>query len=187
MTKPACHRMMLPMLLLSATCVIAAEATQRPDVGDYIPSYASTKCGGIDDGVEVGKTTCYTCRAGQEPIFYVFAKRPSEALVTLVKKIETLVIAKKDENAAAVVNFVGDPEDQEAREDVADFGAKHDLNNVSLTITKDASKFHLNQDDEVTVILFENGIIRLRNSAGSGALDEKVVGSIIRRSKALLD
>lgn len=187
MLKPSIVRILIPLILLAATCVTAAELAQRPDVGDYIPSYASTKCGGIDDGVAPGKTVCYTCRAGEEPIFYVFAKKPSDSLVKLVKQIETLVVAKKKENAAAVVNFLGDPKNDQARKDVADFGTKHDLRNVSLTITGDGSKFDLDDGDEVTVILFENGIIRLRNSAKPGTLDEKAIGSIIRRSKALLE
>jgi hypothetical protein len=177
--------MTIPLFLLAATYVTAAEPTQRPDVGDYVPSYASTKCGGIDDGVPAGKTLCYTCRAGQEPIFYIFAKQPSDSLVKLVKQIETLVAARKKEKAAAVVNFLGDPKNEQARKEVADFGVKHDLRNVSLTITSDGSKF--DDGDEATVILFENGIIRLRNSVRRGTLDQKAIDSIIRRSKALLE
>jgi hypothetical protein len=179
--------MMIPLCLLATTYVTAAEAPQRPDVGDYVPSYASTKCGGIDDGVPAGKTLCYTCRAGREPIFYILVRQPSDSLVKLVKQIEKLVVARKEENAAAVVNFLGDPANEQARQDIADFGAKYDLRNVSLTITGDGSKFDLDAEDEVTVILFENGIIRLRNSARLGAFEEKTINSIVRRSKALLE
>lgn len=187
MLKLANLRMVIPLIVLAATCVTAAEPAQRPDVGDYVPSYASTKCGGIDDKVPVGKTVCYTCRAGEEPIFYIFAKQPSDSLAKLVKQIETLVAAKKEEKAAAVVNFLGDPKNEQARKDVADFGTKHGLRHVSLTVTGDGSKFDLDDGDEATVILFENGIIRLRNSARLGTLDQKAIDSIIRRSKALLE
>ena len=180
-------RMMIPMLLLAATYSVAAEPPQSSEVGDYVPSYASTKCGGIDDGVPAGKTLCYTCRAGEEPIFYIFAKQPSDSVVKLVKQIELIVVARKKEKTAAVVNFLGDPKNEQARKDVANFGTKHDLRNVSLTITSDGSKFSLDEGDEVTVILFENGIIRLRNSAKYGSLDQKAIDSIVRRSKALLE
>lgn len=187
MLKSSKLRMSIPLFLLAAAYVTAAEPNQRPDVGDYVPSYASTKCGGIDDGVPAGKTVCYTCRAGREPIFYVFAKKPSDSLVKLVKQIETLVVGRKMEKAAAVVNFLGDPKNEQARKEVADFGVKHELGNVSLTITGDGSKFDLDERDEATVILFEDGIIRLRNSARLGALDQKAIDSIVRRSKALLE
>lgn len=179
--------MTISLMLIAATRVTAAEPTQRPEVGDYVPSYASTKCGGIDDGVPIGKTVCYTCRAGEEPIFYIFAKQPSDSLVKLVKQVETLVAAKKQKKAAAVVNFMGDPQNEQARQEVADFGAKHDLRGVSLTITGEGAKFHVDDSDEATVILFQNGIIRLRIGVKRGTLDQNTIDSIVRRSKALLE
>ena len=38
----------------------AAEFTSGVQVGERIGAYKSTKCAGVDDGVEVGKTLCYT-------------------------------------------------------------------------------------------------------------------------------
>lgn len=177
----------LALLLVCSQTASAAEADERLDVGDYIPSYASMKCGGVEDGVEVGKTTCYTCRAGLEPIFYVFAARRSPALAKLTKEIDALVVAKQKKNAAAVVNFLGSPEDETLRKDVVKFGNQHGLQHVALTITADGEKFDLDNNDEVTVMLFEKGVIRLRNSARTDKLDDEVVKSIVRRSKALLD
>ena len=141
MLKPLNNQIMISLTLLIATGALAADPAKRPDVGDHVPSYASTKCGGIEDGVPAGKTLCYTCRAGEEPIFYVFAEKPSDPLVDLVKQIETLVIAKKQKKPAAVVNFLGDSKHEQARKDIADFGKKHDLRNVSLTISGDGEKF----------------------------------------------
>lgn len=173
-------------LLAFATAVSAAELPGRAEVGDDIPSYASTKCGGIDDGVSIGKTLCYTCRAGDEPIFYVFAKKPNDLVAKLAKQIETIVVEKKDQKAAAVVNFLGDPKNESTRKEIADFGKRHDLKHVSLTITGDGSKFAIDDADEVTVILFEKGIIRLRNTVKPGMLDDKEISLILRRSKSLL-
>ena len=45
-------------LWVSSGC--ADELTSGVEVGDRIGSYKSTKCGGVDDGVEVGKSLCYT-------------------------------------------------------------------------------------------------------------------------------
>lgn len=181
-------RLVVPaVLLVVAAGAMAAEPPKRPDVGDYVPSYASTKCGGVDDGVPVGKTLCYTCRAGEEPIFYIFARRPSDPLARLVKQVETLVVARREQRAAAVVNFVGDPANERTRQEVVDFGAVQGLREVSLTITADGAKFGLDDEDEATVILFRNGVIRLRSSARIGALDDKAIESMVRRAKALLD
>jgi hypothetical protein len=155
-------------------------------VGDYVPSYASTKCGGVKDSVAVGKTVCYTCRAGQEPIFYVFAAKRSDALAKLVREIESLVAAHREQKAAAVINFLGDPKNESARTEVAQFGQQHGLHNVSLTITGDSSKFDLDPADEATVILFERNF-RLRNSVKAGQLNEKAIQLISRRAKGLLE
>lgn len=177
----------IALVLTCAACLRAAGPGDRLDVGDYIPSYASTKCGGIDDGVAVGKTTCYTCRSGNEPIFYIFAAKRSEPLVKLVKEIEKLVAAKQKLNAKAVVNFIGDPADEKTRREVAECGKQHDLKRVALTVTADGEKFDLDDGDEVTVILFEKAVIRLRNSAKAGHFDDEAIHSIVRRSKSLLD
>lgn len=179
--------LMAAVFLLTFSSAIADDSvTKKPGVGDHVPSYASTKCGGIEDRVPVGKTVCYTCRAGSEPIFYVFTREPSDSLVKLVREIETMIVARKEKKAAAVINFLGDPNDEKARQQIAEFGTKHSLQNVSLTITADGPKFVLSDDDEATVILFEDGIIRLRTSARRGKLDDKAIESIVRESEAIL-
>lgn len=48
------------MLACAAAPVPAAELQSGIAVGESVGPYSSTKCGGIDDGVEVGKALCYT-------------------------------------------------------------------------------------------------------------------------------
>ena len=43
----------------SAACS-AADVSSGIEVGGKIGSYSATKCGGIVDGVEAGKSLCYT-------------------------------------------------------------------------------------------------------------------------------
>ena len=45
-------------LWVSSGC--AEDVTSGVQVGERIGSYKSTKCGGVDDGITVGKTMCYT-------------------------------------------------------------------------------------------------------------------------------
>lgn len=50
-------------VLVAALCVSTAQADELKsgiEVGGKVVSYKSTKCGGADDGVENGKTLCYT-------------------------------------------------------------------------------------------------------------------------------
>lgn len=44
----------------AASPVPAAELQSGIAVGESVGAYSTTKCGGIDDGVEVGKALCYT-------------------------------------------------------------------------------------------------------------------------------
>ena len=49
--------------LLVACCVSTASAAELESgvpVGEKITSYKGVKCGGVDDGVAVGKSLCYT-------------------------------------------------------------------------------------------------------------------------------
>lgn len=43
-----------------ASCYAADGFTSGVPAGESIGSYSGTKCGGAEDGVEVGKSLCYT-------------------------------------------------------------------------------------------------------------------------------
>jgi hypothetical protein len=48
------------LVLTLAAAGHAAELLSGVEVGGKIGAYSTTKCGGIDDGVAVGKSLCYT-------------------------------------------------------------------------------------------------------------------------------
>lgn len=48
------------LCVAASGCLDAAEATSGIPVGERVGTYSSTKCGGIDDGIAVGKSLCYT-------------------------------------------------------------------------------------------------------------------------------
>lgn len=174
------------LLLFAATLTLAAEPAKKPAVGDHVPSYASVKCGGVDDGVAVGKTTCYTCRSGPAPVFFIFAQSPDASLIPLLQELDKLVAAHQEQKVTGVVNFLGSHEDDSARKEVAAFGATHGLKHVALTITDAGDKFGLDAGN-VTVILFENGIITMRDATPTTKLDDKAVAAVVETSKKLLE
>ncbi len=47
-------------LLVTVASISAAELESGIQVGGQIGAYSGTKCAGIDDGVEVGQSLCYT-------------------------------------------------------------------------------------------------------------------------------
>ena len=50
----------LALLVLAASAVNAAELKSGLQVGDSIVTYTGEKCGGIQDGIAVGRNLCYT-------------------------------------------------------------------------------------------------------------------------------
>jgi hypothetical protein len=42
------------------SCVRAGDLTSGIPVGEAVGSYVTTKCGGLDDGVQMGQSLCYT-------------------------------------------------------------------------------------------------------------------------------
>lgn len=189
MKRLTCGLLVLGFVFAFSAYGFTAGQLAKVNVGDYAPSYASTKCGGIDDGVAVGKTTCYTCRAGNAPVFYLFIKdqHPSEGILSLMKDINSLVGSKKKDKVTGVINFLGDPKDETTRKNLKKLAEQHQLTQVAVTVTGDGDKFNLAERDEVTLIMYEEGIIRLRLSAQSADLDKEGREIVLRRSKALIE
>jgi hypothetical protein len=50
----------LVLFVLAASAVNAAELKSGLQVGDPIVTYTGEKCGGIQDGIAVGRNLCYT-------------------------------------------------------------------------------------------------------------------------------
>jgi hypothetical protein len=50
----------LAVLVLAASAVNAADIKSGLQVGDPIVTYTGEKCGGIVDGIAVGRNLCYT-------------------------------------------------------------------------------------------------------------------------------
>jgi hypothetical protein len=48
------------LVLSGASALPAAELTSGIPVGGSMPKYDATKCGGGDDGVQLGASLCYT-------------------------------------------------------------------------------------------------------------------------------
>ena len=47
-------------MLLGAGIAIGADVESGVPVGEKIGTYSATKCAGVDDGVDVGESLCYT-------------------------------------------------------------------------------------------------------------------------------
>jgi hypothetical protein len=114
------------------------------------------------------------------------AKTPDDALASLAKQIDKLVADNQEKKLAAVINFTGEPTD-DYKAKIAEFGTKHNLKNVSLTVTADADRFKINDQAEVTVMHYKGKTVKSNHAVAAGSLNAEAVKSILEGAKAILD
>lgn len=103
----------------------------------------------------------------------------------LVKELDALVAAEEERKLAAVVNFIGEAND-EAKEKIKRFGDKHSLKKVSLAATTEADKFKISDDAEVTVMLYRGKKVKFNYALSKGGLDEKAIATIVEGANKML-
>lgn len=114
------------------------------------------------------------------------AKTPDDALASLAKQIDKIVADNQEKKLAAVINFTGEPTD-DYKAKIVEFGTKHNLKNVALTITADAERFNINDQAEVTVMHYKGKSVKSNHAVAAGGLNAEAVKSIIEGTKTILD
>ena len=117
---------------------------------------------------------------------FVFAKTADDALAGLAKEIDKLVAANQEKKLAAVINFTGEANDA-AKANIKEFGEKHELKNVALTITGDGKKFEVNDEAEVTVMHYKGKKVQFNAAVAKGGLSKEAVAAIVEGVKKILD
>jgi hypothetical protein len=114
------------------------------------------------------------------------AKTPNDALASLAKQIDKLVADNQEKKLAAVINFTGAPTD-DYKAKIAEFGTKHNLKNVALTITADAERFKINDQAELTMMYYKGKTVKSNHAVVVGGLNAAAVKSIVEGAKTILD
>jgi hypothetical protein len=87
---------------------------------------------------------------------------------------------------AVVINFVGEP-NEETKAKIAEFGTKHNLQHIALTVTADAPKFKVNEQAELTVMHYKDKSVKSNQAIGPNGLDAAAVKRIIEGVATILD
>ena len=107
-------------------------------------------------------------------------------MASLAKQIDKLVADNQEKKLAAVINFIGEPTD-DYKAKIAEFGTKHNLKNVALTITADAETFKVNDQAELTVMLYKGKTVKSNHAVAAGGLNAGAVKKILEGAKTILD
>jgi hypothetical protein len=118
-------------------------------------------------------------------VVFIFAKTADEELAMLAKEIDALVVSEKEKKLAAVINIVGEANDELA-EKLKKFGEKQGLKKVPLAATTDGDVFEINDKAEVTVMTYRGKKVKFNYALAKGGLDKKTIAAIVEDTKKML-
>jgi hypothetical protein len=152
------------------------EFTSGPQVGAKLPGpFEPLHINGPDRGDEA----CVYCKYGSSHVVMIFASKPSDALASLVLKIEKAAAegAKHGEIGACAILTDTSAATKTALGKLAD---KDDLKQVVLGVIEPdkLKKYALNPDAEVTVLLYSNLVVRVNRAFKAGELTEKAIAEL---------
>ena len=103
----------------------------------------------------------------------------------LVKALDKTVKSNRSSKLSAVVNF-----EVQAKDDFLEkarlFGPKHNVENVALTVTGDGSRFRVNDDVELTVMMYRNKVVKF-NYVVEKKVTKKDIQAIVAGTKKILE
>ena len=107
-------------------------------------------------------------------------------MASLAKQLDKLVVDNKEKKLAVLMNFTGEPTD-EYTESIAKFGEKHNLKNVTLTVTGDAEKFKISDEAEVTVMHYKGKNVAFNRAVKPGGLKKAAIKEIVEGTGKILE
>jgi hypothetical protein len=129
-------------------------------------------------GPAAGTSICYRCRFRDSPVVCVFARKPSESVVRLVKQLDAKIDEKK--SVRSFVVFVA-PKGEITAGALRTLAADARLVSVILTICENPDgppEYHLSKDADVTVLMWRRGIVKA-GRAFKGALSDQDIQAIL--------
>ncbi len=168
------------LVAVLGTVVAAADLKSGPQTGDKVPGAFHPY---NVNGEDAGKTACLYCKAGDDPVAFVFARTGDDPMThKLIKALdaETVKHAKADMYSFAV--FMGEKDKLEPQ--LKDAAKKAELKKLILAIEDKEdpipAKYNLSKDADVTVILYVDRIVKANYSFPKGKLTDKDIDAVIK-------
>ena len=120
----------------------------------------------------------------------VFARTADDALASLVRQVDRIVVTNAEQKLASFVNFLG-PDKGHLLVAAEEFGTQHDIQNVALVVPVDHEngpdnmKLHPNAD--VTVMLYKGAKVQASHAVARDRLDEARVAAIVADTAKILE
>jgi hypothetical protein len=137
-------------------------------------------------GTNAGEDCCLFCKFGADPTVMVFAKDMSEPLTGLIKKLDDLDVKYKKADLGSCAIFCD--KGTRLRADLKILADKHGLSEIILgTMEQPPTKYSINNDADVTVIIYVGAAVKANHSFRKGELDAKAIEAITNDVEKMME
>lgn len=175
----------LSLLGLLAVTGLAVAADKGLSIGDSVPAF------NVRDitGPNKGKTLCYRCKYGAQPVVTIFTRSVDANVVSLVKNIDEQVAKNKDKKMASFLVVLTNDADATEKK-LAEIAQKEGIKHVPLTVMEgDAGPdgYGIEKDAETTVMMWVESELKVNSAFAKGKFDAKTVGTVAAETKKILN
>jgi hypothetical protein len=169
--------------LFCGSAAVAGEGLKSgPQVGRYLPAgpFNPLNVTNAEMPRYAGTKIDYTEQHGRNPVVLIFARKVSNPLTTLARKLEAQVASNRSAKLRAVVVVLSDEEGLEKKLEA--LAKEEGIRNVSLAVMEPGGPKHyqLSPAADVTVVLYRNSKVEANHAFRKGKFDEQAVGAILR-------
>jgi hypothetical protein len=168
-------------LIVSSLAVNAARADgPRLDSGLRAGEIANMFSVRAITGPHRGKTLCYRCELGNDPVVCVFARRITAPLTSLFKQLDARIASGKDGLKALVVFLTDDP--NETAKKLEALAAQCALDHVPLTLVNNPygpQDYKIADAAEVTILMWKGPTVRVNRAYARGGMTEADVKDVV--------
>ena len=118
----------------------------------------------------------------------IFARKITEPLTSLVKKIDGLVAKNKDKKLKAFVVLLSDDADADEAK-LKELAKKHKIKATPLTVFEGIAgppSYKIAKDADVTVLMWDRRKVKVNYAFGKDGLNKKAVKAIVKDTAKIL-
>jgi hypothetical protein len=172
----------LALALLAGVTGAAEPLKSGPQVGQAVEAFEPHNV----TGPFAPDEHCLVCWTASKPGVMILARRPSDALTGLVKKLDE-VNKKQGDKLCSFVVFLEDEKGLDTR--LKELAAKEKIERTILAIDnpKDSASEGVSKEAEVTVVLFVKHKVKVNRAYRKGELTSEEVEKILKELPTILD
>ena len=155
--------------------VAAEEPKSGPQVGEQVVPFHPLNC----TGDHAGEKYCLICKNGPNPVAIIFARQVTPELTRLIKRIDQATDKNQDRSMGCFAVLLSDSDNLE--KELKELAKREEIQHCILTIDnpEGPSDYNIDQEAEVTVILYTKETVKANHAFKKGDLNDKAIEAIV--------